>query len=416
DPSALVLDTREPLTGYINPDMFLGCHIANFTASDGVNDETPVITWETKNCTNELVKVYYDAVQPDVTQDCQLRSMVISEEMQGSVSADFMETPYIVSDGQPVDPGNSASCGAMRSVDVWIDLLSPTGLNIVEDRAAIDISYAGELSTVPTPVTCSINGFSVVNSTTVGELPQVAWQTDCGNDVSVQVKTTTTDYDLPTACRITNGLWDGNKSGGRPVDYMAGGYGTSSNCPEVNSANFWVELRDTNDVLLAQSATRAATYVSVCSIQNFNINNSSTPGTLPVVNWTTNCGSSVSVQVKATTTDNDLPQACRATNALWDGSKSGSRNVDFMVGGYGSTFDCPRVNSTDFTIELYDAGETLIESSVTKTATYTPDGAPLCTVQSFGVVNALGKTPVVNWVTDCSSTVEIKVLAETTDY
>ena len=243
-------------------------------------------------------------------------------------------------------------------------------LTVTDSDGATDSTSLVVPANSPPPV-CEVTSFGVQSFT--DGLPVVSWTTDCqeADQISVQVKTTTLSL-VPTECELEGDIWDGNRSGSRTADYMAGGYGPSSSCPAVEQAQFWVELRDSTDELIDSVAPQMVTYNPPplpCQLTSFSVSNQA--GLLPVVSWSTTCLEShqVSVEVRTTTLSQNLPMDCRLDNALWDGHKNGSRTVDFMLGGYGN--NCPSVGAASFWVELWDNTQ-LLQRSNYSTATYSP--------------------------------------------
>ncbi len=544
-PTSSIIDSREPIVGYIDRN---DCHISYFNVTDGDENNKPKINWKTKNCSNQnLVQIKYDAVQPGVSEDCQLRSIVFSEANLGNeVEASFMYTPYIVTNGKPVDPEGATPCDAMKSVDVWAEIIHPSGFPLIDKSAEVDLSYTGGLVSDPgTGSSCSITQFDVNNSAIAGRLPIVSWDTECDRAVQVLVMTTTTHNPPSSSCHVNRGVWDGNQRlpNGREVEFMVGGYGTSYNCPSVTTADFWIEMRDAEDntQLIETSQVKEARFTPLpnvsscqisqitttdgvdgalpkvtwrtlngagcgnsnidikikgattdthiptscredgfviktatygtnepvsfmnncpemrngvvwgeiyqdnilirktdfkafnhdpngtpasCGIEYFSVQNSSTIGMLPRVYWQTNCGNEVSVQVRTTTIDPaNLSSECAAYRSLWDGSKSGNRTVDFMVGGYGPNHNCPRIRRAEFIIELWqniNGSQVKIDSRPTQIARFDPVRSPICKVAEFSINNSTGGLPTATWQligSGCgNSNVEAKLYWSSTDF
>lgn len=224
-------------------------------------------------------------------------------------------------------------------------------------------------ASVSAPPLCSVQSFWITNATQ--GLPRIRWQTDCPDPgpVAVIVKTSTVSP-LPPDCALDAATWDGNKSGNRTADYMAGGF---NGCPAVEEADFWVELWDGTE-RIETTIRRRATYNPPplpCEILDFAIVNRA-PGVLPFISWSTSCPDPgpVSVQVKVTT-GVATPAVCALDAALWDGNKNGAREPSFMAGGYGN--NCPPVALAYFWVELRDDNsDQLLQRSAFETALFTP--------------------------------------------
>ncbi|MET1256360.1 hypothetical protein [Aliikangiella maris] len=544
DPGSTILDSRDPIIGYIDRN---DCHVSYFNVVDGDENNNPKISWQTKNCgLTDKVQVKYDAVQPGVSENCQLRSQIFSTDKSATnAEADFMYTPYQVIDGKPVEPTNGNACDAMKSVDVWVEIVDASGFPLLDKTSEIDLAYTGGLQNSGTS-TCKINDFNIQNPTMAGRLPKVIWDTECDHPVQVMVFTNTTHNPANSACRVNRGMWDGHHDmpQGREVYFMVGGYGSTYNCPSVTSADFWIEMRDVEDstILIAESQVKQATFTPlpnqsgcqvsqlstsngqngqlptvswqtlsgsgcsdsnvevivkgattdghipvscqesdfqigrgvsgsnrsinfmtncpdmrngvvwietyqsgllirksdfkaftydpdsgtppVCEIQSFSVQNSATIGMLPRVYWQTNCGNNVSVQVRTTTIDPaNLSNQCAAYKALWDGNKSGNRTVDYMVGGYGPNHNCPRVRRAEFIIELWqqvNGQQVKIASRPPQIARFDPVRSPTCRVAEFSIDNNTGGLPTVTWQVTGSgcgeSNVEAKLYWSSTDF
>lgn len=142
--------------------------------------------------------------------------------------------------------------------DVIVDVKPNEATGKIENTRLGSFIKTLDVPQYPNKADCSVLDFQVYHGK-VGELPIVKWSTDCGNNASVQVKTTISSEVLLEGCDLDKALWDGNKSGSRSVSFMLGGYGNA--CPNVDSAVFWVELRHPkSDELLFRTNFKSATY------------------------------------------------------------------------------------------------------------------------------------------------------------
>ncbi|MET1256363.1 hypothetical protein [Aliikangiella maris] len=141
--------------------------------------------------------------------------------------------------------------------DVIVDDKIRTGHNAIENTRLGQALTQLDVPQFPDRANCDILTFSIKNRQ-AGELPILKWITNCDNSTSVQVKTTISAQ-VPENCDVSRALWDGNKSGERDISFMQGGYG--ENCPPVDEAVFWIELRvpHTNE-LLFRSHYQTANY------------------------------------------------------------------------------------------------------------------------------------------------------------
>ncbi|MCG8456024.1 MAG: hypothetical protein MI919_07060, partial [Holophagales bacterium] len=246
------------------------------------------------------------------------------------------------------------------------------------DRLLQQSSYELATYSEPADLPCRITSCSVTSYPTPGQLPLISWATNCPDPgpVSVQVKTTT-GGGTPTDCRLYAALWDGNKSGSRTADYMAGGYSPDAQpwitCPAVSSAWFWIELWWQGD-LVKRSDYFYSHYnepQSPCAVESFDVINSSTPGVLPVVSWQTSCHAAHGVTVEVLdTTITQMPSGCERDADLFSAAFDGTEPATYMA-GQGS---CGPVASSRFWLEIRDASnpDLLYERTSFVDAYFTP--------------------------------------------
>ncbi|MCG8462904.1 MAG: hypothetical protein MI919_42000, partial [Holophagales bacterium] len=260
------------------------------------------------------------------------------------------------------------TCPAVAAADFWVEI-GRDGL-LFEKSGRVEALYDG------TPVVldeCDIDGFQVTSRP--GDVPIVTWNTLCPSAASYDVTLhAESAIAQPAGCAV-GGVWvDGQLSGQRTADFMAGfssgsGVGpgqTAASCPPIGAVNFWLEIRDRSTGELHRlSAVRQGIHAP-CERLSFEVVDRA--DALPRIEWSTTCASPGPYSVEVLTrTISPMPSGCRLSEALWDGNANGGREADFMS-GWG---DCPVVALADFALRIrHAASGTLMSHSPWQRATY----------------------------------------------
>lgn len=411
DSADVWLEVREPGSGILIADTppwdvaYSGeweaaCELLDFKVDNfDVPGQLPVVTWAT-NCGSDVSVRVLTTVTGSADSQCDLDRQLWDGHKSGGREVKFMLGGY------------AANCPPVTSANFEVELVNPVNEAVIERSETLSVNFIPDGTF---DKACDIERFRVIDRG-AGLLPQV--------DVDIKRDSSCAATDVKLMFQALDPGLSQQCSEAKYLINISSGYTnllhnmkSTGGCPAVKDAKLWVEQYD-GEKMVAHSSFVDARYLheQQCQINSFEVTNSSVPGELPVVSWSTNC-SGQSVQVKTASVGITEPAECVLNGALWDGNKSlpYGRTVDFMVGGWGvtpnNTWGCPAMDKADFWIEIYDGGH-LTQVSPTKRAEFQPV-APSCNIDNSSFyVEGTGENsaPKVHYYTNCNDDVNVYLM------